>query len=170
VLVGQASLCFLEDVYATDVEQGFRLDGGQGFTASTNLIAPLTSNVKYGIYITAGSRGVVTDVHVVGGYLWGASPPIRDGAGLYADALHSSQLHSLSVEGFDYGVRLTGNTQNNSFHGTRAERSGAGDGRSAYVVSGAAAVHNTFVTPFDADVESTHVDYQGGASGRVYPL
>jgi hypothetical protein len=170
VLVVQASFCFLQDVFVDSVQQGFRLDGGNGFTASTTIIGPLTSNVQYGMYVTARQGGVVTDTHVFGGYLFGSSPTVPGGAGLYADAMRSSQLHSLSVERFEYGVYLAGTCQNNSFHGVRAEHSGAADGNNAYVCSGAAAVANSFVTPYDADVHSTRVRYTGGATGRVYPL
>lgn len=170
VRVVQGSFCYLQDVLVTDCQQGFRLDGGNGFTASTMLIGPLTSNVKYGLYVTAGPGSKVTDIHLFGGYLWGSEPSIAGGAGLYADAMFSSQLHSLSVEHFHYGVLLTGRTQYNSFHGTRVEKSGSANGTTSYVVSGSGAVANSFVTPFDADVTTTNVTYAEGATGHVYPL
>lgn len=170
VCIQETSRCLLQDVLVTGTEQAFRIDGGQTFAASNTLVAVVASNVRFGLYVTAGSGGVVTDLHLAGAYFWGSRPIVTGGAGFFADAMHSSQLHSLSVEGFDRGVFLTGQTQSNSFLGTRAERSGVGDGTRAFVVSGPAAVQNTFVTPCDADVVRTQVAYLNGASGNVYPL
>lgn len=170
VLVQETSRCLLTDVLVTGAQQAFRIDGGASFAASNTLVAVVASNVQFGLYVTAGPGGVVTDLHLAGAYFWGSRPIVAGTAGLFADAMHSSQLHSLSLEGFDRSVYLTGWTQSNSFHGTRAEKSGPGDGTQAFVVSGPGAIQNTFVAPCDADVVSTQVVYLNGASGNVYPL
>src|SRR5439155_20511374 len=140
VLVTRATEAKLENVMVRNVETAFKLDGGPAgnFTGDTTLIHPMTSGVKYGLYITS-SGGLVTDTRCC---TWGEfyGNPQRTGEGIHADRMTTSQLCAFSVECFKYGVRLMLYSSVNLIFGGRAESIGSGNGTQSYVCDGAGVV------------------------------
>ncbi len=148
---------FVNDVQVQFVESGFVINGGPSgaFSAEETFTAPYTNNVVNGIKTTA-SGGITTDFHCcTGGYLFGTSSH-DTGDAFSLNSLNSSYLTQWSMEGFNYGIHLTGNDEADTFNGGRSEHMGSDNGTHSYVCDSSTDVDGLFDNLTDADVDEAN--------------
>jgi hypothetical protein len=148
---------FINDVLVQFVESAFVINGGpsSAFSADETFTAPYTNNVVNGIKTTA-SGGIVTDFHCCGGgYIFGTSSH-NAGDAFSLNSLNTSYLTQWSMEGFNYGIHLTGNDSADTFNGGRSEHMGSDNGTQSYVCDSSTDVDGLFDNLNDADVDEAN--------------
>lgn len=144
----------------TDVKfvgTAYKFDGGTTgtFSAEEFLLDPRATNVTDGIDVVA-SGGVVTDMRITGGYIFGNSA--AGGYALHASALNTSQIYGASFERFLHGIYFDGTSSNNDDFGTRMENTGTKNGANSFVCSGTGTSNDVFFEPIDADTMAPGVE------------